>query len=89
MKEVTIDCRGCVSRSHLHKVLADALSFPDHYGSNLDALHDCLTDIGQNTEISLLNWNVAEEALGSYALGARRAMEDAASENPHLSVLFL
>ena len=42
MKEITIDCRGCVPRSELHKALADALSFPDWYGRNLSALHDML-----------------------------------------------
>ena len=45
MKNITIDCRGFVPRSDLHKAFADALAFPDHYGNNLDALHDCLTDI--------------------------------------------
>ena len=39
MKEVTLDCRGFVPRSELHKAFAGALSFPDHYGNNLDALH--------------------------------------------------
>ena len=45
MKEITLDCRGFCPRSALHRAFAEALSFPDHYGNNLDALHDCLTDI--------------------------------------------
>lgn len=88
MKEVTIDCRGFVPRSDLHKAFADALAFPDHYGNNLDALHDCLTDIGEETRIRLLHWQDAEENLGSYARGAKRAILDAAIHNPQLSILF-
>lgn len=89
MKEVTIDCRGFVARSDLHRAFAGALSFPDWYGNNLDALHDQLTSIGEPTRLLLLHWEAAEASLGRYAQGARRAILDAAGENPHLSVLFL
>ena len=88
MKDITIDCRGFVPRSDLHRAFADALSFPDHYGSNLDALHDCLTDIAEPTRIRLLNWAAAEESLGSYGRSARRAILAAAAENPGLTVIF-
>lgn len=88
MKEIIIDCRGCIPRSNLHKTFADALAFPDHYGNNLDALHDCLTDISEETRICLINWNDAEEKLGRYAASAKRAILDAACENTNLTVIF-
>lgn len=88
MKDITIDCRGFVPRSDLHKAFADALAFPDHYGSNLDALHDCLTDISEDTRICLAGWDAAEKALGSYARSAKRAILDAATENKNLAVIF-
>ena len=88
MKDITIDCRGFVPRSDLHRAFADALAFPDYYGNNLDALHDCLADISEETRIRLLNWTEAEERLGNYARSAKRAILDAAVENPNLSVLF-
>lgn len=88
MKEITINCRAFQSNSDLHRVLADALAFPDHYGNNLDALHDCLTEISEETRICLANWNDAEEKLGRYACSARRVILDAAFENKHLSVIF-
>ena len=88
MKDITIDCREFASRAGLHRAFADALSFPDHYGSNLDALHDCLTDIAEPTRIHLLHWAAAEENLSNYARGARRAILDAAAENPGLTVIF-
>lgn len=88
MREITIDCRGFVPRSELHKAFADALSFPDHYGNNLDALHDCLTDISEETRLRLVNWADAEEKLGSYARSTKRAILEAAIENKKLAVIF-
>ena len=88
MKDITIDCLGFVPRSDLHRAFADALAFPDHYGNNLDALHDCLTDISEETRIRLLNWKDAEQRLGNYARSAKRAILDAATENRNLAVLF-
>lgn len=88
MREITIDCRGFVPRSELHKAFADALSFPDHYGNNLDALHDCLTDISEETRLRLLNWADAEEKLGTYARSTKRAILEAAIENKKLAVIF-
>ena len=88
MKDITIDCRGFVPRSDLHRAFADALAFPDHYGNTLDALHDCLTDIPEETRIRLVNWAAAEESLGSYARSAKRTILDAAIENKNLAVIF-
>ncbi len=88
MKEVTLDCRGFVPRSELHRAFAEALSFPDHYGNNLDALHDCLTAIADETQLMLLNWNAAEEGLGRYAAALKRVLTDAEAENPRLHILF-
>ena len=87
MKEVTLDCRGFVPRSALHKAFAEALSFPDHYGNNLDALHDCLTAISEDTRLTLLNWSAAEENLGRYAAALHRVLTDSAAENPHFSFI--
>lgn len=88
MKEVTLDCRGFVPRSALHKVFAEALSFPDHYGCNLDALHDCLTAVSEETRLTLLHWNAAEDGLGRYAAALKRVLTDSESENPLLHILF-
>lgn len=89
MKEITIDCRGFVPRSDLHEAFARALSFPDWYGGNLDALHDQLTSICEETAIQLIHWDEAEASMGRYAISAKRAILDAAEENPVLQVEFL
>ena len=61
---------------HLQK----ELSFPAYFGRNLDALHDCLTDIGSPTRLLLT---------GASAPCARRflpVIRDAARQNRYLSV---
>lgn len=88
MKTVTIDCSPMADRNAFHDVFADALSFPDWYGRNLDALHDLLTAISEETTLQLLHWGAAENALGNYALAAKRAMTHAAGKNPNLTVEF-
>jgi hypothetical protein len=39
---VRVAATGWTTQADLHRDLAAALRFPDHYGANLDALHDCL-----------------------------------------------
>ncbi|MBQ6512939.1 barstar family protein [Methanobrevibacter sp.] len=60
-----------------HDYLKDALNFPDYYGKNLDALYDCLCEIGVETEIVLINGSeVSSDLIDTFI--------DAASENDFL-----
>ena len=70
----------------LHRVLAAGLQFPDWYGGNLDALHDCLTEINQPTEPVIRGSDTLETALGSYAAAFRRVLTDSAAQNDALTV---
>lgn len=83
--DITIDCSAIDSRESLHRVFAEALSFPEWYGKNLDALHDCLTEISGT--IRLENWDIAEAKLGRYGLTAKTAIAKAAFENPNLEII--
>lgn len=88
MTEVILDCRGFIPRSELHRAFAEALSFPNHYGNNLDALYDCLTSLSVETDLILDYWAAAEDGLGRYALGLKRVLEDAQNANPNLHIQF-
>ena len=48
-----IEIDGKLIKSEGHDYLKEALNFPDYYGKNLDALYDCLTEIGVETKIKL------------------------------------
>ena len=74
------------NRETLHRVLAAGLQFPDWYGGNLDALHDCLTEIPQPTELVIRGGDALETALGSYAAAFRRVLTDSAAQNDALTV---
>ncbi|MFP5234374.1 MAG: barstar family protein [Acidobacteriota bacterium] len=41
---VSFDAAGWGSEEAMHQSLQDALSFPDYYGRNLDALDECICD---------------------------------------------
>ncbi len=83
MRKVTLDCSNIETTAGLHLQLAELLDLPESYGSNLDALYDCLGDVRQDICLVLEDVNVLEEALGDYAKGFFRVLEDARRENPH------
>lgn len=80
---VTIDCGHAADKKELHARIAAALDFPAWYGHNLDALMDCLTDLGEVT-VTLTGW----QALPFPAEGFWRVFRQAAEENPRLTVVF-
>ena len=55
MEKIIIDCKSIKSKEELHQLIKRKMNFPDYYGNNLDALHDCLTDISSETEIEVRN----------------------------------
>ena len=53
MREAVLDGGRISSREALHTALAEALPLPEWYGRNLDALMDCLTDLGEELTLRL------------------------------------
>lgn len=85
MKKIVISCKDINSRYQLHEKLTELLSFPEWYGRNLDALHDLLTDISEDTIITFTEFSALEENLGRYSLLLRKVISDAAEANNKLS----
>ena len=52
MKQVILDGNILADATQVHDYLKEMLEFPEYYGKNLDALHDCLTDL-ENVEITI------------------------------------
>jgi RNAse (barnase) inhibitor barstar len=82
--EYRIDCTNLESAKALHRRIADCLSLPEWYGHNLDALYDCLTEIGAPTHLVLVGW---DDNL-PFSPGFRSVFEDAQLDNPAISVTF-
>lgn len=88
MRTIVIDGRFMSSKKEAHDYLAQRLSFPDYYGKNLDALHDCLLDISTRTNIVFYNKDCLDTALESYAYIMIKTFLHATEENDFLSVSF-
>ena len=86
MKTVILDCTPMVDEKSVHDTFAAALDFPASYGRNLDALYDVLTELGEETTIILRDPGAVAEQLGKYGEALLNAMQEAAEENPKLSI---
>ena len=86
MREILIDGATVSSMEEIHHTLAESLSFPEWYGKNLDALHDCLSELSSETCITILNAEILAETLGSGYIRLCRVLSDSAEENPYLTI---
>ena len=89
MKNVIIQGSEIFSIADIHEKLMDELGFPEYYGMNLDALHDCLTDIFEETCISIVGSNEASEKFGADFDRFMQVLNDAAEENDNLYIIEL
>lgn len=64
----------------VYDYLTEELGFPAYFGRNLDALHDCLTDVGTPTRLILTG---TSSPCGDHFV---RVFRDAARRNKYLSV---
>ena len=64
----------------VYDYLTEELGFPAYFGRNLDALHDCLTDVGTPTRLILTG---TSSPCGEHFV---RVFRDAARRNRYLSV---
>lgn len=85
-RRVSLNARRMTTRELAHAHLKARLSLPEWYGNNLDALNDCLGEIGEPTRIILRFAPVLEASLGEYGVKLIRVLEQAAGANGNLSV---
>lgn len=86
MRRIVIDGRKMDSRKEVHTYFKESLSLPDYFGNNLDALHDCLGEIGEQTHLVICHFNELEKKLGVYAGNLLKVITDAARDNLFLTV---
>ena len=77
MKAVILDFHTFDAPRAVHEYLAEHLHFPEYYGKNLDALHDCLTDLSEDICVTVVC------AGKDFENGFLAVLEDAAEENRH------
>ena len=70
-----LDGRKMVSREETHAYLKETFGFPDYYGKNLDALHDCLTE-QKEVENEVQHEEDMLAALGKYGEKLMQVLDD-------------
>lgn len=86
--EIILDGQTIDSRETLHQRLTELLQLPAWYGKNLDALHDCLTDLREPITLRVIHAHALRESLGGYASGFSHVLVDSERENEKLTVFW-
>ena len=79
MKVLFIDGEKVESFSQLCDLFAQTFDFPDYFGKNLDAIHDCLSEKTEKMGVIVVNAGSLEKALCRRAKGffkLLRALEE-------------
>lgn len=80
-RQVTLDGAVCAERTAAMAALETALRLPEWWGKNLDALSDCLWEVG---EVSLLVKHRSALLATPFGRALWRTLTDGAKENPKL-----
>ena len=80
MEIIILDGKQMTDKTAAHQYLARTLRFPAHYGNNLDALADCLSELGSQVCVILTNAEDMRGQLGPYADKLIAVFEEVAAE---------
>ena len=83
---IILEGAAMTDRMAVHNHLVERLDLPTYYGRNLDALYDVLMELGGETEIILRDPGAVAENLGKYGEALLTTLQEAAEENPHLTI---
>ena len=78
---IVLNAKKMVRKKDAHEYLQQMLDLPDYYGKNLDALYDCLTEMGP----AVFFFENADEG-GDYFKKVLRVFKDAVRENNAISI---
>lgn len=84
MKQITLNGNLLADAAQVHDYLKECLGFPEYYGRNLDALHDCLGDL-ENVEITI----IAPDEDSAIFQRVLRVLKAADRENDDIKIIVL
>ena len=86
MRTVTIDASNISTPAALQRYIQHLFDFPAYYGRNLDALHDMLCALDDQTRVVLIGGAQPSEEMAAYLPRLAQVLEDCAEENARLCV---
>ena len=87
MREIYLEGRCMTDRAAAHAEIKEKLSLPEYYGANLDALWDCLTEISQETVITVRHPGAMLSALREYGCRLLMTFFEAERNNYALHII--
>ena len=67
MEIIILDGACMTDKEAAHAYIAKVMRFPAHYGKNLDALADCLSELTSRVTVILKDSGALRDNLGDYA----------------------
>lgn len=86
MRLVLLDGARMRDKASFHEALKAAFGFPDYYGRNLDALHDCLSE-QRDVQVCFSDHRAMLEKLGEYGQTALEILMEASKAQARFFVL--
>ncbi len=83
MRRVLLTGSRMNTKDKLHPYLMRRLGLPTHYGQNLDALRDCLSEM-KSLDITLRHRGIMLAGLGEYGFQLMAVFAAAIRDNPGL-----
>ena len=88
MKKITVDLSNIQTPGGMHAYLAFAMDFPAHYGRNLDALHDQLTEISEPMQLCIRRPALLSPEMTAFFPRLSLMLHDVQEENECLEIFF-
>ena len=88
MRKIYLNGKAMKNREDMHAHLRRRLKLPEYYGNNLDALFDCPTEKGEETELIVRNTEALRQNMESYGTKFLSVLAAATGSNPRLHVTF-
>ena len=88
-KEIRIDASRIVSRKLMAAYMKEVFAFDETFGGNLDALHDSLSEVSEDTVLLFDVEAMKTICTEKYAWKVMRVLLDETEDNPHIRVKLL
>ncbi len=79
--EIVLDLENVCTADEFYDLLDEKLDLPAYFGRNLDALHDVLTEICEETELHIINTDSVAAAMPKFYRSLKRMSADLPEEN--------